>query len=346
MKKYIKIKTNKKVILFLIGILGIILFVTISCGSNEDSEFSLKGSTKGFKDGTIIYLKVKNEAVDSTKIENNSFLFETKFSEFPLNVEITIKEPPQYKSIWIENKPMVFDAKNTEFIRYAKIKGSETQNVKEDLYEKIKKKSYKEQIKKETEFVKNNPNSILSADLLSFYATTYGREKTKKLFNQFSLKNKKSIYGKQIKRYLKLNKDLKIGDQFADFEMKDQFNQYRKLSEFKSKVILLEFWSSWCGPCREENPNLVKTYNKFKNKGFEIFAVSVDTDKNSWTEMIEKENLSWVQVCDLKGDENLASLIYGVNSFPDNFLISKNGEIIGRNLRGEELNKKLEEIFE
>jgi thiol-disulfide isomerase/thioredoxin len=119
-----------------------------------------------------------------------------------------------------------------------------------------------------------------------------------------------------------------------------------KLSEIKGKTILLEFWSSWCSPCRKENPNLVKTYKKFKPKGFEIFAVSLDEDKNSWLKAIEKDRLNWKHVSDLKGDGNEASLIYGINGIPDNFLIAENGEIIGRDLRGEELDKKLTEVLE
>ena len=117
------------------------------------------------------------------------------------------------------------------------------------------------------------------------------------------------------------------------------------MSELNGKVILLEFWASWCGPCRQENPNLVKTYNIFNPKGFEIFAVSLDEDKESWLKAIQEDNLKWKHVSDLKGSRNEASLIYGINGIPDNFLISENGEIIGRNLRGDKLNQKLKEIL-
>ncbi|WP_428740446.1 redoxin domain-containing protein [Tenacibaculum sp.] len=324
----------------------LIISSILSCSKNENSNFSLNGKTKGFIDGTYVYLQIENETIDSTRIKNDSFNFKTKFSNLPIKAHLKIKQPPQYKSIWIENNKMLFDASNTEFIRYAKITGSETQKIEENFYKKIQNLSYKESVDKEMDFVKNNPNSILSAYTLSFYSTTFGKAKTEELFNLFSPENKKSIYGKQIVNYLSLNKDPKIGEEFTDFEMKNQYGLKKRLSDLRGKIILLEFWSSWCGPCRQENPNLVKTYNKFKDKGFEIFAVSVDNNRSSWINAIETDSLSWVHVNDhLKGDRNIASLIYGINSIPDNFLISTDGKIISRNLRGKELDKKLNQIF-
>ena len=128
--------------------------------------------------------------------------------------------------------------------------------------------------------------------------------------------------------------------------MEDVNGNVRKLSDLKGKIILLEFWAAWCGPCRKENPALVKTYNKFNEKGFEIFAVSLDEYKGMWFRAIERDHLPWIHVSDLKGVKNEANLIYGVKRIPDNFLISKSGEIIGRDLRGEELTQKLHELLE
>lgn len=127
--------------------------------------------------------------------------------------------------------------------------------------------------------------------------------------------------------------------------MKDVNDSLRKLSEFNNKLVLLEFWGSWCGPCRRENPHLVKTYNEYHSKGFEIFAVSLEETKEKWKKAIKKDSLSWTHVSDLKGRDNSAGLIYGVNGIPDNFLIDKNGTIVARNLRGEKLNEKLTELL-
>jgi len=325
-------------------IFGIITLLTISCNEKPKSEFSLKGITNGIENGTTIYLNNENNIIDSTKIENNSFNFNSKLSKFPIQVVLRTKDFSHYRFLWIENIPMTFDATKTDF-RNAKVSGSETENLSFSLSQKIDKLPRKERQKMEMEFVKNNPNSIVSASKLSVYSTTWGKEKTKELYEQFSIDNKNSEYGKSISKYIELNKNPIVGEQYVDFEMEDTNGKMRKLSEFKNKIILLEFWSSNCRSCRQENPNLVKTYKKYKPKGFEIFAVSQDTKKVSWLKAIEKDKLPWLQVSDLKGRDNSASLIYGVKGIPDSFLIDKNGIIIGRNLRGEKLNIKLAELL-
>lgn len=119
-----------------------------------------------------------------------------------------------------------------------------------------------------------------------------------------------------------------------------------KLSDLRGKVVLIDFWASWCGPCRRENPNVVSVYNKYKDKGFEIYSVSLDRDKNSWIKAIETDNLVWKNhVSDLKYWSSDAAKLYGVNSIPATFLIDKDGKIIGKNLRGEQLSNALKKIF-
>jgi peroxiredoxin len=193
--------------------------------------------------------------------------------------------------------------------------------------------------------VEKHPNSIHSAYVLSVYSTTWGKEKTKELYDNLSIEIKQTEFGKEIADYIKLNKNPEIGDSYVDFEMEDPNGEIRRLSEFEGKLVLLEFWGSGCLPCRQENPNLVKTYRKYQPKGFEIFAVSQDTKKESWLRAIEKDGLPWTQVSDLKGQGNIASLIYGISYIPNNFLIDQNGVIIGRNIRGDNLDRKLEELF-
>lgn len=324
---------------------GIITLLTLSCNEKPKAEFSLTGTTKGIENGTVLYLDYDNKVLDSTKVENNSFTFNTKLPNYPLQLWLRTKNYSSYRAFWAENKPMNFLATGADF-KKANITGSEIEKLSQTLYQSTDSLSREERIKKEMEFVKEHPNSIVSAHILSVYSTTWGKEKTSELFGQFSEENKKSEFGQQIGRYIELNKEPKIGDQFADFKMKDQNGNIRALSDIKGKVVLLEFWASWCGPCRKENPNLVKTYEKFQPKGFEIFAVSLDEDKESWLKAIEKDSLNWTHVGDLKGQGNEASLIYGINGIPDNFLIAENGEIIGRHLRGEELDQKLKEILE
>ncbi|MEX0312923.1 MAG: peroxiredoxin family protein, partial [Allomuricauda sp.] len=244
----------------------------------------------------------------------------------------------------VEDNPMTLDATKTD-VKNAIVIGSEPEKLSFQLFQEIDSLPRLERMEKEKEFVRNNPNSVVSANILSIYSTTWGKKTTQELFSKFSEENKGSEYGRKIQRYIELNKEPKIGEKFADFEMANQINVPKKLSDVKGKVVLLEFWASWCGPCRQENPNLVQTYKRFNPKGFEIFAVSLDEKKERWLKAIETDSLTWEHVSDLKGSSNEASLIYGVNGIPDNFLIAENGDIIGRNLRGEKLNEKLAELL-
>lgn len=329
-------------------IFGILILLFVSCNQKSDIEFSLTGKTKGIENGTMIYLDNADsqniDLIDSTTVENNSFIFNTKLSSSPLQVALWADDE-HYRFLWLENNKMTFDASKSNF-ENAKVTGSDIENLAQPLRKELENLTEENQRKREIEFIKNHPNSIVSAEILSTYSTTFGKKETRELFSLLSEQNKKSKYGKIIETYIKLNEEPKIGKQFIDFEMVDQNGELQKLSDLKGKTIFLDFWASWCAPCRKENPNLVKTYNKFKSKGFEIFAISLDENKENWLKAIKNDNLNWYHVNDLKGNGNKASLIYGVEGIPDSFLIDQNGIIIARDLRGKELNEKLVELLE
>lgn len=148
-------------------------------------------------------------------------------------------------------------------------------------------------------------------------------------------------YGVKLLKHLKLNVNPQIGDKYVDFTQQDTNNQDVKFSEVKNKYTLIEFWASWCAPCRKSNPELIKVYNTYHKNGFEIVGVSIDENEANWLSAIKQDSLPWVNLTDLKFVDNEAHIIYNVNGVPDNVLIDDNDIIIGRYLKAKELDSIL-----
>ncbi|RMG85657.1 MAG: TlpA family protein disulfide reductase [Bacteroidetes bacterium] len=149
----------------------------------------------------------------------------------------------------------------------------------------------------------------------------------------------------EVQRQMRSVQSNQIGGEAPDFTMKTPDGEDLSLSDLRGKYVLIDFWASWCGPCRRENPNVVAMYEKYKDKEFEILSVSLDKQKDRWLQAIEKDGLTWRHVSDLKGWQNEAAKTYGVRSIPHTVLVDKEGRIIARNLRGPNLEAKLKEIF-
>ncbi|MDR0547025.1 MAG: TlpA family protein disulfide reductase, partial [Dysgonamonadaceae bacterium] len=196
-------------------------------------------------------------------------------------------------------------------------------------------------------FVKTHPQSLLSLMILENMEMDPNNSlSVKELFNGLSPGLQNSEAGKALYRKFSNRTSTAIGSPAPDFTQNDVNGNPISLSDFKGKYLLIDFWASWCGPCRQENPNLVRAYQLYKDKNFEILGVSLDQrDAKAWKNAIERDQLTWPQVSDLKGWQNEVAQMYRISQIPQNLLLNPEGIIIAKNLRGSELQKQLSKIF-
>lgn len=195
-------------------------------------------------------------------------------------------------------------------------------------------------------FAARYPNSYVSLSLLYDVSKINAYIiRTEAVFRELPERLKQTQEGKVIADRIQKKKQVVAGMNAKDFVIPDDKNAPVKLSAFRGRYVLLDFWASWCGPCREEHPNLKQLYERYKNKNFVVVSVSVDTDKQKWLRAIEKDGLPWPQLSDLKGNQGEVYLAYGITSIPANFLIDPNGMVIAKDLKGDALKNKLGQIF-
>ena len=195
-------------------------------------------------------------------------------------------------------------------------------------------------------FLEQNKSSFVSFFALSQIGG-YSPEvaEIEPLFQSLAPALKNSREGKEFAQKIASLKAVAVGAIAPDFTQNDTKGTPVKLSSLRGKYVLVDFWASWCGPCRRENPTVVEAYSQFKDKNFTILGVSLDNAKANWEKAIEADKLQWTQVSDLKGWQNEVAALYGVQSIPQNFLLDPAGKIIAKNLRGEELKAKLTELI-
>ncbi|MBD1363157.1 AhpC/TSA family protein [Mucilaginibacter sp. ZT4R22] len=199
---------------------------------------------------------------------------------------------------------------------------------------------------KQLKFARENPNSYFALVALSEAAgSKVDVAVVEPIYKTLKPQFKQTDMGIELAQRIKAASTIVVGNQAPLFTQNDETGKPLSLAALKGKVILIDFWASWCAPCRAENPNLAQQYQLYKDKGFEILSVSLDSDKKNWTGAIQQDGMPWKHVSDLKGWNNMVGRLYGIRAVPACFLIDANGKIIATDIRGEGLNAKLAEIF-
>ena len=204
-----------------------------------------------------------------------------------------------------------------------------------------------ERLDETLKYVYNNNKSIVSAYLAMSNNYYLDLEELESLTSNFDPSIKESKYVKSLMEHVDKLKKVSIGSDYTNFIMDDTSGNSTELSSIiGNNYLLIDFWASWCGPCRRENPNIVSIYKEYQNQGFDIMGVSLDTDRQKWISAIEKDSLNWTHVSDLNGWNNEAAKLYAVNAIPHSIIVDKNGVIIAKNLKGDALREKVSELLD
>lgn len=356
-------------------------------GCQEDQKgYHLSGELKNVEDGTLIYVSeldqnMQPSKIDSVQIQNGEFTLDMPEVEHP-NLSFLSVEGHNGNVIFIsENEPLHFEIykdslpaskvdggkENEVFYSYLDhLKGlnnrvmeirtemREVVTTTRDSAAMVKLQQEEEELRTtdmtyKKDLVEEHPDRFVSVlvltDMMNMGAPA---NEVKDLFDTLSENTTKSSLAKSLKENLSKRSKVDIGSKAPEFSAPNPEGKEISLKDSMGKVTLIDFWAAWCKPCRVENPNIVKVYNKYHEKGFNIIGVSLDREgqKDKWIQAIEDDNLTWPQVSNLKFWQEPVAQLYGVQAIPAQFILDENGVIVAKNLRGDALDAKVKELLD
>ena len=340
---------------------------------NAQSGYKVTGTVEGMPDGKAIIATVNGSSLDTlakADVKNGSFEFTGNVSE-PTGAYIMVIGQRGAIPFMLENANITVNAGQAGLT----VTGSEGQKIY-DQFMAINASAHQEAMKlqqeyqaangdqakiqavqeayaklmtdaqaKETELIKANPDSYVSTFVIVSSMGQMEYEQLKERYSLLGEKAKASAQGKAIAAQIAKLESTAIGQIAPNFTITTPEGESISLYDIKGKVKLIDFWASWCGPCRGENPHVVEIYKEYHPKGLEIFGVSLDNNKEAWVKAIADDGLVWKHGSDLKGWQSAPAQLYSVSGIPHTVLLDENNKIIAKNLRGDELKQKIAELL-